>query len=116
MINLNKLVLILTAAVILGFASNAEAQTRGSLSARAKGNVKAMTFKKRCQSYRVNDCGKPLRKWKQQVTYRATNDTFVYRSQNKATTRHDEVSSPAIIFHVQGGKLRSGHVYQYRGN
>ncbi|MDF1815597.1 MAG: hypothetical protein P1V20_25590 [Verrucomicrobiales bacterium] len=110
-----NLILLVAGALFFGMIAEADAQTHGSLSARG-GHFKGISFGKSCGKYRVNDCGKPLKAWKQQVTYRATNDTFVYRSRGNATARHDELSSPAIIFHVQGGKLRSGHVYQNRGN
>jgi hypothetical protein len=111
-----KLILLLVAAVLFCAASSAEARGHGSLSARAAKNHKGVKFVKGCHSYRVNDCGKPLKSWNKQVVYRATNDTFVYRSQNQATVRHDEVSSHAIMFNLKGGKIRPGHIYQTRGN
>ena len=108
-----KLILLLVAAVLFCAASSAEA---GSLSARIGKSHKGVKFIKGCHGYRTNDCGKPMKSWRKQVVYRATNDTFVYRSQNRATVRHDEVSSHAIMFNLKGGKIRPGHVYQTRDN
>lgn len=37
--------------------------------------------------------------------------TNVYKYQGRASIRHDEVSSPEIIFHFYNGRLVPGHVY-----
>jgi hypothetical protein len=114
--SLIKLILAIIAIIFCNSATDASAQPRETLSARAKNNQSGVTYRQSAQKYRVTDCGKPLKQWSQQVTYRATNDTFVYRSEGKATARHDEISSPVVIFHVSSGELQPGHVYQERGN
>ena len=111
-----KATLLATVAITFGVASEIQAQDRETLSARANRGAKGVTFRSKAQSTRVDDRGRPLVLWRQQVVYRALNDTFIYRSQNKATTRHDEVSSYGILFHVKEGQVRKGHVYQKRDN
>jgi len=37
--------------------------------------------------------------------------TNVYRYQGRASIRHDEASSPEIIFHFRNGRLRPGHAF-----
>ena len=111
-----RAILLVTAAITFCVGSETEAQERDTLSARAKRGSKGVTFKSKAPSSRVDDRGRPLILWRQQVVYRALNDTFVYRSQDKATTRHDEVSSYGILFHVKEGQVRKGHVYQNRDN
>lgn len=37
--------------------------------------------------------------------------TSVYRYEDDATARHDEVSSPEVIFHLENGRVYSGHAY-----
>ena len=108
-----KALLFITLFILFGFASEAQG---GSLSARGGKGVQGC-FKKSSSKYRVDVCtGKPKKKWKQQVVYRALNNTYVYQHRNNANIRHDEVSSQAIMFHVKAGKLHKGHVYQNRGN
>ena len=46
-------------------------------------------------------------------------NTVGYRYEDRATLKHDKVSSPEIIFHVQKfgdgtSRIRPGHVYDYR--
>ncbi len=108
-----KLILAVIAIIFCGSATEAAAQT---LSARVKNTTNGVTYRQPYPKYMVTDCGKPLIKWNQQVIYRATNDTFVYRSEGKATARQDEISSPVVIFHTSGGNIQPGHVYQERGN
>lgn len=100
-----KLTLLLAATALAGFASQASAQERGTLSSRV-GIQRGVIF-----------TGEPTRQpvWRRQVTTRAVNDSFVYRKEGKATTRHDEESSPEVIFHVvKGQRVKAGHVYQRR--
>jgi len=111
-----KLILAVIAIVFCVSSPEATAQDRETLSARAKTGQRGVTYKQSTQTYRVSDCGKPLKQWSQQVTYRAINDTFVYRSEGKATARQDEVSGQAIIFHVSDGGLQPGHAFQEREN
>ena len=111
-----KIIMIIASMLFAGWVTESEAKNRGNLSARAKSSVKGVKFKKRCTSYRVNDCGKSLRCWRQQVAYRSQTDTFVYRHEGRATAR-DEESGPVMIFHTRcDKKLRCGHVYQRRDN
>ena len=105
---MTKLSTLASLAVITWFATfsiNASAQDRGILFSRAGGNGRAVSF--------GNQARQQL--WKNQVKTRALTDSFVYRSEGKATTRHDEVSSPEVIFHtVKGGRVKAGHVFQRR--
>ncbi|HQW27727.1 MAG TPA: hypothetical protein PK529_01010 [Verrucomicrobiales bacterium] len=39
--------------------------------------------------------------------------TNVYRYEGVSTTRHDECSSPAIIFHLRQGRVVPGHAFDY---
>ncbi len=115
---MNRCLHLLLAAVLvlpLGFANLASAQDRQTLSSQAGRGPQSGVFFRQVRPYRVDDAGRPRALWRQQVVYRAVNDTFIYRSEGKATTR-DEVSSPVMIFHVKEGTVRSGHVYQNRGN
>jgi hypothetical protein len=41
-------------------------------------------------------------------------NTAVYRYEGNPTMRHDEVSSPEIIFHTRNGKIRAGHDWDTR--
>ncbi|MEO0417157.1 MAG: hypothetical protein AAF226_19650, partial [Verrucomicrobiota bacterium] len=55
--------------------------------------------------------------WNKQVVTRSTTDVNVYRSEGLATRRHDEISSHAIMFHIdENGVIRKGHVYQPHGS
>ena len=109
-----KLCLLSIIGLLLVAAQQSEAQERGTLSSRA-GRGGQFTLRKPAPLTRVSDQGRPLVLWRQQVVYRALNDTFVYRYQNKATAR-DEYSGPVMIFHTKNGQVRGGHVYQKRGN
>lgn len=39
--------------------------------------------------------------------------TNVYRYEGQGTIRHEECSSPAIIFHVRHGRVVPGHAFDY---
>ena len=41
-------------------------------------------------------------------------NTASYRYAGRPTLRHDEVSSPEIIFHTRNGKIRPGHDWDTR--
>ena len=109
---------LITGIIMVGLASKSSAQDRKSqtITSRAGTGQGGVVFRKIFQPYRVDDAGRPLVFWRQQVVYRAVNDTFVYRGEGKATAR-EENSSPEVIFHKKKGQpVKAGHVYSRRGN
>lgn len=103
------------AVLLLG--ASVQAQESNTLSARANNGSGARFFSNN-QSFRVDDKGRRIDSWtawRKQVVYRATNDTFVNRSEGRATAREEE-SSPVMIFHSSNGQVKGGHVYQRRDN
>ena len=111
--NTTKLMIIAAVGMLSSVATQAYSQDRQTLF----GSSANRTVKfKRVAPYRVDDKGNVLSQWRQQVVFRAVNNTNVYQYRANATARHDEVSSSAVLIHTKGSGLRNGHVYRTRGN
>lgn len=111
-----KTTIIATVGMLSGFALDAYSQDRQILSGSSSGSRNAIV--KKFSPYRVSDRGNVLHAWRNQVVYRAVNNTNVYQHRSNPTARHDEVSGYAILFHTRGRStgVKGGHVYHNRGN
>lgn len=106
---------VMVAVLLLG--ASVHAQESNTLSARSGSGGGARFFSNN-PTFRVDDKGRRIDSWtawRKQVVYRATNDTFVNRTEGRATAREEE-SSPVMIFHFSNGEVKGGHVYQRRDN
>lgn len=113
MTNTIKILSIAATGLLSSFAVNANAQDRSVLSARTSVSPRTVTAKEN----RTDDRGRLLKAWRDQHVYRRVNNTNVYQSEGQGSTRHDEVSSYAILFHKTPGQpIKHGHVYHKRGN
>lgn len=110
-----SIVTVTVAVLLLGI--GVQAQESNTLSARS-GNGAGARFFSNNSPFRVDAKGRRIDSWtawRKQVVYRATNDTFVNRSEGRATAREEE-TSPVMIFHSSNGQVRGGHAYQRRDN
>ena len=112
-----KNITIATVGILTSLALNTYSQDRQVLSSDGSCKRPLLTRIVKPKTHRTVDQGNALTAWRDQVVYRAKNNTNVYQYRGNATTRHDEVSSNAVIFRARSGYgVTAGHAYQKRGN